>query len=111
VLDERGARLSGIRVKTVNFIFTLLTAITVSAAARIVGALIVSSLMVLPVACALQTGKSFRASFFQSVAFSLVFMLCGIALSYYIDGLRTGGAVVLTGIVIFIFIILINHFK
>ena len=43
-LDESSARLAGIPVKTVNFIFTLLTAITVSIAARTVGALVVSSL-------------------------------------------------------------------
>lgn len=111
VFDERAARLSGVRVKTVNFIFTLLTAVTVSAAARIVGALIVSSLMVLPAACSMQIGKSFKWSFFISAVFSVLFMLCGITMSYYISGLRTGGAVVLTAIVTFIVIILINNIK
>lgn len=48
--DEEAARISGVPVKTINFIFTLLTAITISISSRTVGTLVISSLMVLPVA-------------------------------------------------------------
>ncbi len=72
-LDERAARLAGIPVKTVNFIFTLLTAATVSVAARTVGALIVSSMMVVPVACAMQFGKSYKQTGLYSVCFAVFF--------------------------------------
>ena len=58
--DEQGAILAGLPVKKINFIITLLTAITVSVAARSVGALIVSSLMVIPVACAMQIANSYK---------------------------------------------------
>ena len=51
--DEDSAKLSGINVQRYNLIFTILTAITVSITSRIVGALIVSSLMIIPVASAL----------------------------------------------------------
>jgi zinc transport system permease protein len=57
-LDEHAAFLAGVPVRTVNFIFTILTAVTVSIAARTVGALIVSSLMVVPVACAMRLAKA-----------------------------------------------------
>lgn len=57
-LDERSARLAGVPVKIVNFIFTVLTAVTVSIAARTVGALIVSSMMVIPTACSMQFSKN-----------------------------------------------------
>ena len=59
-LDEQSARLAGVPVRTVNFLFTFLIAMTVSVAARTVGALIVSSMMVVPVACAMQFGKNYR---------------------------------------------------
>jgi zinc transport system permease protein len=110
VFDERAARLSGVRVNTVNFIFTVLTAVSVSAAARIVGALIVSSLMVLPVACALQLNKSFKKTFFFSIFFSVVFTLSGIFLSYCLS-LRPGGAISLSGIIVFLMLMLYNKNK
>ena len=59
-LDERAARLSGVPVNVVSTIFTMLTAVTVAIAARTVGALIVSSMMVLPVACAMQLASIHR---------------------------------------------------
>ena len=59
-LDERSARLAGVPVGVVNFIFTIMIAVTVSVAARTVGALMVSSMMVVPVACAMQLGKNFK---------------------------------------------------
>lgn len=62
--DEEGARMVGIPVKSVNFIFTILTAFTVSIAARTVGALIVSSMMVVPVACAMKFAKSYKQQYY-----------------------------------------------
>ena len=58
-LDEKMAKLSGVKVSAINFLFTLLTAVTVGIAAKTVGALIVSSLMILPAACAMQFEKGF----------------------------------------------------
>lgn len=97
-LDERAARMSGVPVGAINFVFTILTAVTVSVAARTVGALIVSSLMVVPVACAMQFGKSYRHTVLLSVAFAVVFMVAGLVLSYYLR-LRPGGTIVLIGVV------------
>lgn len=99
--DEPGAILAGIPVKKINFVITLLTAITVSVAARSVGALIVSSLMVLPVTCAMQIAKSYRQTVLFSVLFALVFTIIGLLLSYYWN-LKPGGTIVLTGVVILI---------
>lgn len=95
--DERGARLAGIPVNWVNFIFTVLTAMTVSAAARTVGALVVSSLMILPVACAMQFGRSYGQTVLFSILFGLFFTAVGLTVSYY-GGLKPGGTIVLTGV-------------
>lgn len=111
VFDERAARLSGVKVKTINFIFTLLTAVTVSVATRVVGALIVSSLMVIPVACSMQSGKSFKTTLFFSIIYALFFTVSGLFLSFYIKGLKTSGTIVLLGVVCFIILLLINKFK
>ncbi|NLW12467.1 MAG: metal ABC transporter permease [Clostridiaceae bacterium] len=104
-LDESSARLAGIPVKLVNFIFTLLTAITVSVAARTVGALVVSSLMVVPTACAMQLARSYRQTVALSVLFAVSFTISGLFLSYYAD-LRPGGTIVLIGVIVLILIIM-----
>ena len=96
-LDERAARLSGVPVGAVNFAFTILTAATVSVAARTVGALIVSSLMVIPVACAMRLSKSYRQTVLYAVGFAVLFMMAGLIAAFYL-GLRPGGTVVLVGV-------------
>ena len=96
--DEDGARLVGIPVKSVNFIFTILTALTVSIASRTVGALIVSSIMVIPVACAMRFAKSYKATIILSILFAVVFTIIGLVLSYYV-GLKPGGTIVLAGVI------------
>lgn len=99
--DEQSAKLAGVPVKRVNFIITLLTAITVSVASRSVGALIVSSLMVIPVACAMQLSKSYKQTVIYSVLFAVLFTIIGLTLSYYLS-LKPGGTIVLVGVVILI---------
>jgi zinc transport system permease protein len=97
-LDERAARLSGVPVGAVNFAFTILTAVTVSVAARTVGALIVSSMMVIPVACAMRLSRSYRHTVLLSIGFAVLFMLVGLTAAFYL-GLRPGGTVVLAGVI------------
>jgi len=104
-LDERAARLAGIPVGAVNFIFTILTAVTVSVAARTVGALIVSSLMVLPVACAMQFAKSYKQTVLYAVGFALLFTIFGLC----IWGLRPGGTIVLIGVTCLALIFLLKR--
>lgn len=99
--DEPGAVLAGLPVRKINFIITILTAITVSVAARSVGALIVSSLMVLPVACAMQLSNSYKKTVIYSILFALLFTIVGLNLSYYFD-MKPGGTIVLTGVVVLI---------
>lgn len=96
--DEQGARISGVPVKTVNFIFTILTALTVSIASRTVGALIVSSIMVIPVACAMRFSSSYKMTVILSILFAIVFTIIGLTLSFYV-GLKPGGTIVLAGII------------
>ncbi|SHN70032.1 metal ABC transporter permease [Desulfitobacterium chlororespirans] len=107
-LDERAARLAGIPVGVINFIFTILTAVTVSVAARTVGALIVSSMMVVPVACAMQVGKSYRQTVIYGVIFAVAFTVTGLFLSYYLK-LKPGGTIVLIGVLCLVVMLLIKQ--
>ncbi|WP_455538379.1 metal ABC transporter permease [Terrisporobacter sp.] len=105
--DEEGARMVGIPVKTVNFIFIILTAFTVSIAARTVGALIVSSMMVIPVACAMKFAKSYKQTVLLAILFAVVFTIIGLSLSYYM-GLKPGSTIVLCGVLFLILTLIIR---
>src|SRR5690606_15049608 len=83
--DAESARLAGIPVNTVNFVFTLLTAVTVAVSARTVGTLVVSSLVVLPVAAAMQIAGSYRQTVIWAVIFGLFFTISGLFISFYAD--------------------------
>lgn len=107
-MDERSARLAGIPVNAVNSIFTILTAITVSIAARTVGALIVSSMMVVPVACGMQFGKSYKQTVAYSIVSAVLFTIIGLFVSYYWQ-LKPGGTIVLVGVIFLIMIIIIKR--
>ncbi|MBP7401510.1 MAG: metal ABC transporter permease [Clostridia bacterium] len=95
--DEQAARIAGVPVRLVGPLFTLLTAVTVSVAARTVGALVVSSLMVVPTACAMTVARSYRQTVVFSAGFGVLFVLIGLTFSYYAR-LRPGGTIVLVGI-------------
>lgn len=92
--DEEGARLAGIPVNRVNIYFMLLTALTIAVSIRIVGALLVSSLMTIPVAISLQLAHSFKSAVYISVASALTSVAAGLILSFYLS-LAPGGTIIL----------------
>ncbi|WAW14877.1 metal ABC transporter permease [Peptostreptococcus equinus] len=106
--DENGARLSGVPVRAVNFVFTILTALTVSIASRTVGALIVSSIMVIPVACAMRFTKSYKLTVIISIILAIIFTIVGLSLSYYF-GLKPGGTIVLLGVLTLILSMIVKR--
>lgn len=96
--DEESAKLAGIPVTLIGGVFTILTAVAISISARVVGALVVSSMMVLPVAVAMQMAKSYKQTVLYSILFSVFFVVAGLFLSYYLD-LKPGGTIVMTGVI------------
>lgn len=108
--DEEAARLSGVPVRAINIVFTVLTALTVSVASRTVGALIISSLMVIPVTCGMQFGKSYKQTLLYSILFAVVFTITGLTVSYY-KGLKPGGTIVLTGVIFLLVTFLVKGGK
>ncbi|MCQ2373458.1 MAG: metal ABC transporter permease [Phascolarctobacterium sp.] len=99
--DETCAKVAGLPVASLNLLLALLTALTVALSMRIVGLLLVSAMMVIPVACALQTAYSFKSTIYQSIAYGLATVAIGLTASYYIN-LAPGGTIVLTGTLLFL---------
>lgn len=97
--DETAAQLAGVKVRSVSFLFTVLTAITIAVASKVLGALVISSLLVLPVASALQVARSYKQVMVYAIVYSLASMLIGLTASYYLN-LVSGGTIVLTGIIL-----------
>ena len=105
--DEESAYLAGVPVRAVNLFFSVLVAVTVAISMRIVGALLISSLMVLPVAASLIIANSFRSGLIYSILFGVISVVIGLIASYYLD-LASGGAIVLTALVLLITTIVIH---
>jgi zinc transport system permease protein len=97
VFDEEFARISGIPRKWVNVIFAILVAITISIAMRVVGILLVSSLITIPVATGLKVAKSFKQIIIYSILFAESSVIIGIILAFYLE-VATGGMVVVMAV-------------
>src|SRR5690606_4871060 len=78
MFDEDAASVSGLPVRYLNLISTLLTALVIGVAIKIVGALLVSALLTIPVACSLAISRSFRQSVWLAVLYSEAAVIGGI---------------------------------
>ncbi|MGD6745607.1 metal ABC transporter permease [Streptomyces sp. BH106] len=104
--DEEFARVTGLPVRFLNLLIAVTAAVTVTVAMRVVGLLLVSALMVVPVAAAQQLTRSFKATFVISVALGVAVTLGGTATSYYQD-VPPGATIVLLTIAAFIVLALL----
>jgi zinc transport system permease protein len=103
--DEEHATASGIHAKWIHFIFILIVALVIAGSMRIVGILLVSSLMTLPVAASIRIAKGFKQTIFFSVLFGELSVIIGLILAYYLD-LAPGGTIVILSVFILILAIL-----
>ncbi|HZG85098.1 metal ABC transporter permease [Paenibacillus sp.] len=99
--DEDAASVSGLPVRMLNLLLTVLTALVISVAIKIVGALLVSSLLTIPVACSLLAGKSFKQTIIWAVVFSETAVLLGLLGAGWFN-LAPGASIVLLLIVMLI---------
>lgn len=98
--NEEAARLSGLPVGALNTLFTVITAASIVVASKVVGVLLVSALLVVPAASALQFARSFRGALVLSVAAGLASVVAGVfvAAEY---GYPTGASVALAATAVF----------
>jgi zinc transport system permease protein len=99
--DEEAAKVGGIPTRFINILLIILAALTVALAIPIVGILLISALVVIPVVTALQLKKSFFQTILYAEAISLFSVIAGIIGSFYLN-LPAGGAIVLITLAIFI---------
>lgn len=97
--DEEYATASGLPAKALHLLFILTVALVISVAMRVVGILLVSSLMTLPVAASIRIAKGFKQTMFASVLIGEFSVLFGLFLSYYLD-IAPGGTIVILNIII-----------
>ncbi|EUJ33372.1 zinc ABC transporter [Listeria floridensis FSL S10-1187] len=100
--DEEYARVSGIRAKVFDVIFMVLVALVIASSMRIVGILLVSSLMTLPVAAAIRIANGFKQTIIIAIVFGEIAVLGGLVSAYYLD-LAPGGSIVMISVLILIF--------
>ena len=106
--DETFARVSGIRVKGLQLAITIILAIFISTTMEMFGVLLISALMIVPVAASILIGKSFKNTVIIAAVFSEISILSGLYLSYVFE-LPSGSLIVILNIIILLFIMLINN--
>lgn len=94
VLDEEAARVAGLPVDALNTLLAVLASVTVVAAMRVVGVLLVAALMVLPVASSRLLARSFRATLLSAAAVGAGSVVVGLWLARRF-ALAPGGTIVL----------------
>ncbi len=99
--DEEQAKVSGLQVTLLNYLFIVLASITVIASIRLVGVLLISSLIVIPNITAMMFGKGFKKTALISGGIAVFSVVTGIIVSYAAN-LAPGGTIVLVAIIIFL---------
>lgn len=97
--DEEHATVSGIHSKRIHLLFILLTALVIAASIRIVGVLLVSALMTLPVAASMRLAKGFKQMIVFSVIFGEIAVIGGLISGYYLS-IPPGGTIVMIAILL-----------
>lgn len=108
--DEEAAGVAGVKVRLINYIFSILVASSIAASVRIVGVLVISSMIALPVATAIQLEKGFKITLIASVLFSIIDIMTGLFLSYYVN-VAPGGFTAIVSVIVLLLVILIKKLR
>ena len=98
--DQDFAVSSGLPVRALNLAVAVLAAVTITVAMRVVGVLLVSGLMILPVAIAQQVSRSFTRTMALSMVIGAVLCIAGLTTTYYYD-LQPGALIIVLGVATF----------
>lgn len=108
--DEDAAKVAGVKVRLINYVFSILVASAISVSIRIVGVLVLSSMIALPVATALQLGLGFKRTLLFSILFSVVDIMLGLFISYYLD-VAPGGFTALVSVAVLLLVLLAKRLQ
>ncbi|MER7760295.1 metal ABC transporter permease [Streptomyces sp. NPDC097619] len=99
--DEEFAKVTGLPVRALNLLIAVTAAVTVTVAMRIVGLLLVSAMMVIPVAAAQRLTRGFATTLALAIGISVSVALTGTVTTYYVNA-PSGAAIVLLAIGVFL---------
>lgn len=103
--DDEYAKASGLPTKIIHTLFMIITALVIAASMRIVGILLVSSLITLPVAASIRIAKSFKQTIVYAIVFGELAVIIGLVSAFYMN-LAPGGTIVVTSIIILLIVII-----
>jgi zinc transport system permease protein len=95
--DEDSARISGYKVTLLNYLLAIMTAVLVVLSLRIVGGLLISALLVIPVVIASHWVGSFLRTILLAIVVASIAVVAGLVVAFY-AGIAAGGAIVLSAI-------------
>ena len=98
--DESFARATGTKAGLYNMLIALLTAITIVVGMRMMGSMLISSLIIFPALCSMRVFKSFKAVTVCSAVISVVTFIAGMVISYEF-GTPGGASIVCVNILVF----------
>jgi zinc transport system permease protein len=98
--NEELAAASGVNVRVLNIMLIVLAAITVSLSMRIVGALLIGALMIIPTVSAIQFKMGFKQTMALGIGISIFCVISGLFASYYLN-LASGGTIVVIALLVF----------
>lgn len=107
--DEEYASVIGVP-KFIHILFMLVVALVISASMRVVGILLVSSLITLPVASAMRFSKGYGMLMLLSVVIGEISVILGLIIAFYLD-ISPGGVIVMLLVIILFCSILMNRVK
>lgn len=107
--DEAAAKTAGLPVRFISIIFSVVTGIAISIMMPIVGALLVSALVVIPSATAIKLSRSFTQTILIGIVINLIGIFSGLTLSYRFDT-PPGASITLGFVLIFILVSLYEYF-
>ncbi len=106
--DESFARATGMKVGTYNILIALLTAIAIVLGMRMMGAMLISSLIIFPALTAMRVCTSFKSLTWCAGILAVVNFLLGL-LASYLYNLPVGAAVVCVSLAVFLLFLLIGR--
>lgn len=96
--DETFSRATGTKTEVYNTLLAVLTAVTVVLGMRMMGALLISSLIIFPALSAMRLCKSFKGVVLCAALISVVCFVTGVTASYFLET-PTGASVVVTDLI------------
>lgn len=101
--DEAYSRLLGFNSNIVQMVFTIILATVIAVAIKIVGVLLVSALMIIPVTAAMKVGNNFKQTVIFGIIFSEISVIGGLIASFYLN-IPSGAMIVLLNILILLLV-------